>query len=70
MSTLDVDDQVSALPSALSHRVDAIQLSRASEGICMSTGGFLTFVVLAVALLAAVVVVASCLVLRPVNSKA
>lgn len=69
MSTLDVDDQASALPVDLSHRPERIQQFRTSEGICMSTGGFLTFIALAVALLASVVVVASCLVLRPAHSK-
>jgi hypothetical protein len=69
VSTIDVDNQVSALPADLSRRADPVQFAQRSEGICMSTSGFLTFVALAVALLASVVVVASCLVLRPSNSK-
>jgi len=71
VNTLEVDDQVSALPLNLQHRAlpayrrNPISISSPQEGICMSTGGFMTFIVLAVAMLAAVIVVASCLMLRP-----
>ncbi len=57
--------QINALPENLRYRARAISVMAPEDGICMSTGGFLTFVVLAVVMLAAVIVVAVRLMMRP-----
>jgi hypothetical protein len=71
LETLELDDQVSTLPSDLAHRVPAprqlyapVAVYRDQDGVCMSTGGFAAFLTIAVALIAAVVTVASCLLFR------
>jgi hypothetical protein len=71
VNALDIDDQVSALPRELAHRAhpyhltQPIRIIQQTDGICMSTTGFMTMIALAVALLAAVIVVASFMMLRP-----
>jgi hypothetical protein len=69
VNALDLDDQSSALPAELSHRAfhvrEPLRIPAEQDGICMSTTGFMTMLALAVALLAAVIVVVSFLMLRP-----
>uniref|UniRef100_A0A914XHT4 Uncharacterized protein n=1 Tax=Plectus sambesii TaxID=2011161 RepID=A0A914XHT4_9BILA len=60
---------VSAMPTNLNHRAayrrDPISILSQQEGICMSTTGFMTFLILALVLLSSVIVAASYLLLRP-----
>jgi hypothetical protein len=70
MSTLDIDDQDSVLPSELSHRVlatDQYVLSVAhNDGICMSPIGFSFTIAMGIALVSAIILVVSCM-LRPTH---
>lgn len=71
ISTLDISDQASALPIDLRHRATLgkqVVLSTVQEGICMSPLGFSIFMAMGAALVAAVVVVATC-VMRPQSAK-
>jgi hypothetical protein len=71
LSILDIEDQPSQLPASLSARQQQpsffdrpVILSRQQDGICMSTAGFSAFIVMAVALIAAVVTITACMLFR------
>jgi len=70
--TLDISPEAQRdLPGWLSHRQRALEplyvrpvINSTQQGICMSTAGFTGFVVVAVALVGAVITVASCMLMR------
>jgi hypothetical protein len=83
ISTLDIEDQVSApyqqlspyplhvqatsVPQSLSRT--PLILHQQQDGICMSTAGFSTFIIMAVALIATIVTVTAFLLIRNNASK-
>jgi hypothetical protein len=70
VDALDIDDRLTHLPADLAHRARPSGhygrpvIMETSQGICMSSTGFATLLVLAIVLIAAVVVVASYLATR------
>jgi cobalamin biosynthesis Mg chelatase CobN len=70
LSILDIEDQPSQLPASLSARQQPsffdrpVILSHQQDGICMSTAGFSAFIVMAIALIAAVVTITACMLFR------
>jgi len=69
LNTLDITNEEANLPSSLRFRSEPVYMKPVSEGICMSSFGFLSFIAIGMAMVAIVVVVASCA-LRPVSMKA
>jgi len=69
LNALDISNEDANLPSSLRYRAEPVSMKPVSEGICMSSFGFLSFIAIGMAMVAVVVVVASCA-LRPVSVKA
>jgi hypothetical protein len=72
-TTLDIEDGAqSELPALLSHRQASqpafferpVVIRSDNGGLCMSTGGFVTFLIGAVALIGAIVTITACLLIR------
>jgi hypothetical protein len=61
ISTLDIEDHQTSLPESLSRRPIILHQD---NGICMSMAGFTTFIVMAVALIAAIITIGACLLFR------
>jgi len=64
LSTLDIEDHPTSLPESLSRSPIILRQQQDDSGICMSTAGFTTFIVMAVALIAAIVTVSACMLFR------